>query len=71
MSTKAPENFKTMHLENENEESRANASVASDAELAKILRKIDYRIIPILAVLYLLSFLDRGKSLCSLMKQRH
>lgn len=30
------------------------------AEHSKILRKIDYRVIPILAVLYLLSFLDRG-----------
>lgn len=30
------------------------------AEHGKILRKIDYRVIPILAILYLLSFLDRG-----------
>jgi hypothetical protein len=28
---------------------------------AKVLRKMDIRLIPILAVLYLLSFLDRGK----------
>lgn len=33
------------------------------AEHIKILRKIDYRVIPILAVLYLLSFLDRGESI--------
>ncbi|KAL4935529.1 hypothetical protein BDV06DRAFT_217365 [Aspergillus oleicola] len=30
------------------------------AEYKKILRKVDYRVLPILAVLYLLSFLDRG-----------
>lgn len=32
------------------------------AELNRILRKVDIRVIPILAILYLLSFLDRGKS---------
>lgn len=26
----------------------------------KVLRKMDYRLIPVLALLYLLSFLDRG-----------
>lgn len=30
------------------------------AEFDKILRKIDTRVIPILTILYLLSFLDRG-----------
>jgi hypothetical protein len=32
------------------------------AELDRILRKVDIRVIPILAILYLLSFLDRGES---------
>ncbi|CAI7587218.1 unnamed protein product [Penicillium manginii] len=32
----------------------------SDREYNRILRKVDYRVIPILASLYLLSFLDRG-----------
>ncbi|KAJ6089035.1 hypothetical protein N7499_003882 [Penicillium canescens] len=32
----------------------------SQAEYDKLLRKVDLRVIPILAVLYLLSFLDRG-----------
>ncbi|KAJ5980376.1 hypothetical protein N7481_007674 [Penicillium waksmanii] len=32
----------------------------SDREYNRILRKVDYRVIPILATLYLLSFLDRG-----------
>ncbi|KAL4790461.1 major facilitator superfamily domain-containing protein [Aspergillus venezuelensis] len=32
----------------------------SPAEYNKILRKVDIRVLPILAVLYLLSFLDRG-----------
>ncbi|KAJ5090778.1 hypothetical protein N7532_009462 [Penicillium argentinense] len=35
-------------------------SGVSDREYNRILRKVDYRVIPILAVLYLLSFLDRG-----------
>ena len=32
------------------------------SEYNRILRKVDYRVIPILATLYLLSFLDRGKA---------
>lgn len=31
-------------------------------EVAKITRKVDYRLLPVLAILYLLSFLDRGNS---------
>lgn len=31
-----------------------------DAETKKILRKVDYRLLPVLALLYLLSYLDRG-----------
>ena len=37
----------------------------SQAEYDKLLRKVDLRVIPILAVLYLLSFLDRGSPLVS------
>lgn len=32
------------------------------SEYNRILRKVDCRVIPILATLYLLSFLDRGKA---------
>ncbi|KAK2811655.1 hypothetical protein FQN50_001998 [Emmonsiellopsis sp. PD_5] len=32
----------------------------SDAETTKILRKVDYRLVPLLGVLYLLAFIDRG-----------
>ncbi len=32
----------------------------SGVDEAKVLRKMDMRLIPVLAVLYLLSFLDRG-----------
>ncbi|KAJ5930445.1 hypothetical protein N7466_005938, partial [Penicillium verhagenii] len=32
------------------------------SEYSRILRKVDYRVIPILATLYLLSFLDRGET---------
>jgi hypothetical protein len=34
----------------------------SPEEQTKILRKIDYRLIPLLTSLYLFSFLDRGNS---------
>jgi hypothetical protein len=37
-----------------------SAPSLSPAETRRLLRKIDCRVIPILAVLYLLSFLDRG-----------
>lgn len=37
----------------------------SQAEYDKLLRKVDLRVIPILAVLYLLSFLDRGSPFVS------
>jgi hypothetical protein len=33
-----------------------------DKETARILRKVDVRLIPILSVLYLMSYLDRGNS---------
>lgn len=32
----------------------------SGVDKDKVLRKMDYRLIPVLTVLYLLSFLDRG-----------
>jgi hypothetical protein len=34
----------------------------SDAEGRKILSKVDYRLVPILALLYLVAFLDRSNS---------
>lgn len=37
----------------------------SGVEKAKVLRKMDLRIIPIVTVLYLFSFLDRGYAHCS------
>ena len=33
-------------------------------ETSRILRKIDYRLVPLLGVLYLLAFIDRGNSMC-------
>lgn len=36
------------------------ASEPCPTELRRLLRKIDLRVIPILALLYFLSFLDRG-----------
>lgn len=35
-----------------------------EGESRKIMRKIDFRLIPLLVVLYLLAFLDRGNSEC-------
>ncbi|RJE24211.1 transporter [Aspergillus sclerotialis] len=35
-------------------------STMSSSEMRALLRKIDCRVIPILAILYFLSFLDRG-----------
>lgn len=34
----------------------------TEAETSRILRKIDYRLVPLLGVLYLLAFIDRGNS---------
>lgn len=31
-----------------------------DKEVRRILRKVDYRLVPMLTLLYLLAFLDRG-----------
>lgn len=36
------------------------AEAASRVDAKKTLRQMDYRVIPIVTVLYLLSFLDRG-----------
>lgn len=36
----------------------------SPEETKRILRKIDYRLVPLLGVLYLLAFIDRGNSTC-------
>jgi hypothetical protein len=38
------------------------AIVPHNGDLQRVLRKVDYRLVPILAVLYLLCFLDRGQS---------
>ena len=34
----------------------------SDKEVQRIYRKIDVRLLPVLSVLYLMSYLDRGNS---------
>jgi hypothetical protein len=36
-----------------------------EAEEARILRKVDFRLLPLLTLLYLLSFMDRGNSASS------
>lgn len=37
-----------------------NVEASSKVDVKKTLRQMDYRVIPIVTVLYLLSFLDRG-----------
>lgn len=34
----------------------------SEKEVARINRKIDFRLLPVLSILYLMSYLDRGNS---------
>lgn len=34
----------------------------SDAETKRILRKIDYRLVPLLTIMYIISFIDRSNS---------
>lgn len=43
-------------------EARRTVESYTDEEAARILRKVDYRLVPLLAVLYLLAFIDRGNS---------
>lgn len=35
-----------------------------EAEANRVLRKVDYRLVPILALLYLVAFIDRSNSMC-------
>ncbi|KAI9932521.1 hypothetical protein MW887_008763 [Aspergillus wentii] len=44
----------------ENGDKNAHPITLDKAETARILRKIDWRLLPLLTVLYVLSFLDRG-----------
>lgn len=66
METKNPDkDGLAAHLELKDDISvkqKAESPIAgvSSKEYDRILRKVDYRVIPILAALYLLSFLDRG-----------
>ena len=39
-----------------------NVEASSKVDVKKTLRQMDYRVIPIVTVLYLLSFLDRGRA---------
>jgi hypothetical protein len=51
-------------------ELEANVEV-SDEEGRKILSKVDYRLVPILALLYLVAFLDRSNSKFSPLLSAH
>lgn len=38
---------------------------ADPKEVQRVLRKVDYRLVPLLALLYLVAFVDRSNSRCS------
>lgn len=46
-------------------------NLSDQARLAAIRRKIDLRLLPVLTVLYLMSFIDRGNSKCLPPRCRH
>lgn len=46
----------------EADEVRRSVQAYSPEEAKRILRKVDYRLIPLLTLLYLLAFIDRGNS---------
>ena len=53
------------HMKDEKEEAIANAQpledqVYDDKDLKSGLRKVDVRLLPVLGILYLFSYLDRG-----------
>ena len=52
-------------LDNDLDARRRAVEAYTPEEASRILRKIDYRLVPMLAFLYLLSFIDRGNSASS------
>ena len=38
-----------------------------EAEAARVLRKVDYRLVPMLSLLYLVAFIDRSNSMLPLL----
>lgn len=63
-SSNPKEDVRVVHSENEDmkEWEERMGTQNGDKEYRRLLRKIDGRVVPILAILYLLSFLDRGKT---------
>lgn len=66
MELKLPENDTTsahieLHEKFPAKQCQNDVLEVAPSEYNRILRKVDFRVIPILATLYLLSFLDRGK----------
>ena len=43
-------------------EVEANAVVLDEKEARRVLTKVDYRLVPILSLLYLVAFIDRSNS---------
>lgn len=63
MATTNDEKRELEHGELEKNQLDLSSSIVYDSvETKRILRKIDKRLLPVLTLLYLLSFLDRGNS---------
>lgn len=56
------ENVNPEKLSTSSGEVEAQRVELDDAEANRVLRKVDYRLVPILAILYLVSFIDRSNS---------
>ncbi|KAI0966574.1 retrograde regulation protein 2 [Xylaria arbuscula] len=55
-----PEHLESISVEHGSVTGEGNLPTYRDAKTRRILRKVDYRLIPMLTLLYLLAFLDRG-----------
>lgn len=62
MNTDSLDSTMKQQLEEGRSDEDANVVVYDEKEAKAILRKVDYRLIPMLTLLYVLSFLDRSNS---------
>jgi hypothetical protein len=62
MNTDSLDTTMKKQLEEGRSDEDANAVVYDEKEAKAILSKVDYRLIPMLTLLYVLSFLDRSNS---------
>lgn len=67
MSEKATDQYVDDVLEPSDKESQppTHEIEFNDAETKRLLQKVDWRLLPVLTALYLMSFLDRSNSMCT------